>query len=439
MNDESRSYKQTQDRQENLIVGVVGLGYVGLPVAIAMAKQYYVIGFDINQHRISSLAQGVDITREVSPDELCQDQLKLTSNPNDLHEANFFIITVPTPIDECNSPDMSALFAATMTVAKALKAGDIVVYESTVYPGATEEECVPILQRISGLKYNKDFFVGYSPERINPGDKEHRFATILKVVSGSTPETLVKVASIYESVVKAGVYRASSIKVAEASKVIENTQRDLNVAFMNELSKIFHLMNINTKEVLEAAATKWNFLPFFPGLVGGHCIGVDPYYLAHQAQVLGYNPEVILAGRRINDDMGHYIAQCLIERLIEKKVDTRTAKINILGLTFKENCPDVRNTRVVDIYNKLKSIGFDIALHDPEAEADDIEEEYGCRPVTMEELPLCDALIIAVPHNVFRENDQKILKLLKSPKILFDLRGQFKHLADDPEALYWSL
>lgn len=407
-------------------LGVIGLGYVGLPLAVSFAKHYDVTGFDINPRRIDELSNDVDRTLEVSTQEL-QNATRLTfsTDPVSLDEVNVYVVTTPTPIDEHKQPDLTPLLAATRTVAGALRPGDVVVYESTVYPGATEEECVPLLEEISGLRFNEDFYVGYSPERINPGDKEHRFETITKVTSGSTPEAARFVDDLYKSVVTAGTHLASSIKVAEAAKVIENTQRDVNIALINELSLIFNKLGIDTLDVLEAAGTKWNFLPFRPGLVGGHCIGVDPYYLTHKAQSIGYNPEVILAGRRLNDSMGQYVADELLATMLRKKVDVRVAKVLVLGLTFKENTPDLRNTRVIDIVNHLKGYGLEVDVHDPWADATEARHEYGIDLIGEPAKGAYQGIVLAVPHDSFRDLGADALRAYADPAghAIFDLKG----------------
>jgi UDP-N-acetyl-D-galactosamine dehydrogenase len=383
-------------------ISVIGLGYVGLPVAVAFGKAGVpVIAFDINVGRVAELATGRDRTNEVAAEDLIAAGLTLTTNPSDLSGADFHIVTVPTPIDEAHLPDLRPLLAATRTLAKVLKKGDIVVYESTVYPGATEEDCVPILEAESGLTYGIDFTVGYSPERINPGDKEHRFETIRKVVSGSDTATLDTVAAVYGSVVTAGVHKAPSLKAAEAAKVIENTQRDLNIALMNELSLIFHRLGVDTRDVLEAAGTKWNFLPFTPGLVGGHCIGVDPYYLTHRAQKAGYHAEVILSGRRINDDMGAFVAREVARHLMRRGGDGGQPVVTILGLTFKENVPDIRNTRVVDVVAELESFGARVQILDSQADPIECQHEYGLAPLPEADLLPADAVVLAVSHAEF--------------------------------------
>jgi UDP-N-acetyl-D-glucosamine/UDP-N-acetyl-D-galactosamine dehydrogenase len=385
-------------------VCVVGLGYVGLPVAVEFGKVRPTVGYDLSTKKVNNLLQHNDTTGEVSGDELRKAQhLLCTDNAEKIREADFIIVAVPTPVNEARQPDFGPLESASRTVGKHMKAGATVIYESTVYPGATEEVCVPILERCSGMRWKQDFHVGYSPERINPGDKEHTFTKILKVVSGDDAETLEKVADLYASVVKAGVYRASSIKVAEAAKVIENTQRDLNIAFVNELAIIFDRLGIDTQEVLKAAGTKWNFLNFKPGLVGGHCIGVDPFYLTHRAELAGYHPEVILAGRRINDGMGPYVARKTIQQMIHQGRNILGAKVNILGLTFKENCKDIRNTKVIDVIRELEEFGVECYVHDPEADFDETLHEYGIRLRSWDELPAADATILAVAHRAFTE------------------------------------
>src|SRR5213082_2279267 len=383
-------------------VAVVGLGYVGLPVAVAFGRQRPTLGYDLSKKRIENLRHHVDATGEVSTaDLLAARQLRATALPGELAEADFVIVAVPTPINAARQPDLAPLESASETVGRYMKRGAVVVYESTVYPGATEEGCVPILEKASGMRWRQDFHVGYSPERINPGDKEHKFTRITKVVSGDDAETLEKVAELYSSVVEAGVYRASSIKVAEAAKVIENTQRDLNIAFVNELAIIFERMGLDTHEVLKAAGTKWNFLPFRPGLVGGHCIGVDPYYLTHKAELMGYHPEVILAGRRINDSMGSHIARKTVQQMINAGRNIKGAKVNVLGLTFKEDVPDIRNSKVVDILRELREFGVETFVHDPQAGADETLHEYGQRLTAWDDLPAADAVILAVAHKAF--------------------------------------
>ena len=384
-------------------VAVVGLGYVGLPLAVEFGKLFNTIGFDLSRQKVESYRSFVDPTGEVSAEDLrAASKLVPTNDPGELRNADVIIVAVPTPVDDAHQPDFGALLSASESVGRHLKQGAIVVYESTVYPGATEEICVPAIERHSGKKWKRDFFVGYSPERINPGDREHTLTRITKVVSGDTPETLERLAALYGSVVRAGVYRASSIKVAEAAKVIENTQRDLNIALMNELSLIFHKIGIDTVEVLETAGTKWNFLPFRPGLVGGHCIGVDPYYLTHKADMIGYHPQVILAGRRINDGMGKYVAEQTVKLMTQAGVHVKKAHVNVLGLTFKENCPDLRNSRVIDVIHELQSFGVTVHVHDPVADPEAAVHEYGVALTRWDELPRADAIVAAVAHNELR-------------------------------------
>jgi UDP-N-acetyl-D-galactosamine dehydrogenase len=397
------------------VIGVVGLGYVGLPLAVEFGKKVRTIGFDLLPQKIESYRRHVDPTGEVSSEDLkAAEFLEATSDPTRLSEADFIIIAVPTPIDAAHRPDFSPLVGASITVGRHMKKGGTVVYESTVYPGATEEVCIPLLERESGMKWKQDFFVGYSPERINPGDREHTLTRIVKVVSGDTVATLERVAETYEMVVTAGVHRASSIKVAEAAKVIENTQRDLNIALMNELALIFHRMDIDTTEVLQAAGTKWNFLSFRPGLVGGHCIGVDPYYLTYKADMLGYHPQVILAGRRINDGMGHYVAEQTVKQLIQSGAHVKDADVIVLGLTFKENCPDLRNSRVIDIVRELQSFGARVSVHDPLADPQEAMHEYGVSLCAWDDLPRASAIVAAVAHDDFRKRpvDDFLGKLL---------------------------
>ena len=385
-------------------VAVAGLGYVGLPVAVEFGKWRTTLGYDVSHERIESLQRRVDTTDEMTTLDLEEARrLRVTQDPAELEQADFVIVAVPTPINAARQPELRPLESASVTVGKHLKPGAIVIYESTVYPGATEEICIPILERHSGMRWRQDFHVGYSPERINPGDKEHSFANITKVVSGDDPETLERVADLYASVVKAGVYRVSSIRVAEAAKVIENTQRDLNIAFVNELAIIFDRLGLDTMEVLKAAGTKWNFLPFRPGLVGGHCIGIDPYYLTHKAELVGYHPEVILAGRRINDGMGPHIARKTVQQIIHAGRNVKGARVNVLGLTFKENCPDIRNSKVVGILRELRDFGVETFVHDPAADPAAALEEYGLRLRAWEDLPAADALILAVAHRQFLE------------------------------------
>jgi len=384
------------------VVAVVGLGYVGLPLAVEFGKKRKTIGFDLSQAKVENYRQCIDSTGEVSSEDLrAAKQLTVSTDPAALAQADFFIVAVPTPVDPAHQPDLAALSGASESVGKHMKSGAIVVYESTVYPGATEEVCVPILEKASGKRWKRDFHVGYSPERINPGDREHTLTRIVKVVAGDTPETLERVAALYQSVVTAGVFRASSIKVAEAAKVIENTQRDLNIALMNELAILFDRLGIDTLEVLQAAGTKWNFLPFRPGLVGGHCIGVDPYYLTHKAEMIGYHPQIILAGRRINDGMGKLIAEQTVKHMIRNGSKVRSSRVNVLGLTFKENCPDIRNTRVIDVIHELKSYGVEVHVHDPVPDAGEARHEYGLELESWEALPRADALVVAVPHRQF--------------------------------------
>ena len=384
------------------VVGVIGLGYVGLPLVVEFGKRFRTIGFDISQPKVDSCQRGVDPSRELSDAEMALAKgAQYTSDPKMLAEADIIIVAVPTPVDDAHIPDFRPLVGSSTSVGRHMKRGVVVVYESTVYPGATEEVCIPVLERESGLTWKKDFFVGYSPERINPGDKEHTLTKILKIVSGDTPQTLEKIAALYETIIVPGVHRASSIKAAEAAKVIENTQRDLNIALMNELSIIFNKLDIDTTEVLEAAGTKWNFLRFKPGLVGGHCIGVDPYYLTHKAEMLGYHPEVILAGRRINDGMGKFIAEQTIKQMIAAGSSVTGAKVNVLGLTFKENCGDLRNSKVIDIINELKSYGVEIFVTDPQARSDEAVHEYGTPLIPWRDLPQADAIVAAVAHKEF--------------------------------------
>lgn len=407
-------------------IGVIGLGYVGLPLAASLSRRYKVIGFDINSQRISELIAGHDRTLELSAEELAEAKgLQFTDDVEDLGNANVYIVTTPTPIDENKRPDMGAVLAASRTVGSVLSIGDVVVYESTVYPGATEEECVPVLESVSGLKFNRDFFVGYSPERINPGDKTHRFETICKVTSGSTTEAAEFVDALYASVVTAGTHRAPSIKVAEAAKVIENTQRDVNIALINELALIFDKLGIDTEHVLQAAGTKWNFLNFRPGLVGGHCIGVDPYYLTHKAQAVGYHPEMVLAGRRINDSMGEYVAMKLVREMIRRDVDMRSARVLIMGLTFKENTPDLRNTRVVDIISELKNFGVEVEVHDPWADPNEAETLYGIDLVEYPKSASYDAIVTAVSHDEFRALGAEGVSTLRrtNASVVYDLKS----------------
>ncbi|WP_109077243.1 Vi polysaccharide biosynthesis UDP-N-acetylglucosamine C-6 dehydrogenase TviB [Aggregatibacter kilianii] len=413
---------------KNYKIGVVGLGYVGLPLAVEFGKKIATVGFDINQERIEELTSGKDRTLEVAPADLkAATHLSYTADLAKLKECNFFIVTVPTPIDDVNRPDLTPLQKASKTVGQVLKKGDIVVYESTVYPGATEEVCVPILEQVSGLKFNEDFFVGYSPERINPGDKVNTLTKIKKITSGSTPEIADIVDAIYGSIITAGTHKASSIKVAEAAKVIENTQRDLNIALINELSIIFERIGIDTLDVLEAAGSKWNFLPFRPGLVGGHCIGVDPYYLTHKAEEVGYNPQVILAGRRINDDMANYVAQSTIKMMINNNIDVARAKVGILGVTFKENCPDIRNSKVVNMIKEFENWGVEVVIADPWADAEEVKEEYGLELASIDAKHPVDTLVVAVGHKEFRDLDSKTLRsYVRTEKpVLADVKSLF--------------
>ena len=389
-------------------IAIIGLGYVGLPLAVEFGKKYHTVGFDIDETRIRELQEGIDATLEIDKPDLLRVLyaegigLQISSDTKEIATCNYFIITVPTPIDKHQRPILTPLYEASKTVGRVLKTGDVVIYESTVYPGATEEDCVPVLEKESGLKFNKDFFCGYSPERINPGDKKHTVTKILKVTSGSTNEVAERVDTLYKSIITAGTFKASSIKVAEAAKVIENSQRDLNIAFVNELSKIFNLLGIDTHEVLEAAGTKWNFLPFKPGLVGGHCIGVDPYYLAQKAQEMGYHPEIILAGRRLNDSMGKYVAGEVVKLMIKKGISVKSSKALILGVTFKENCPDIRNTKAIDVYNELLTYNIDAQVYDPWASKEEVKTSFGIDLIESIDIKY-DAVILAVAHNVFRE------------------------------------
>jgi len=408
-------------------VAVVGLGYVGLPLAVEFGKKMDTIGFDLSKEKIEAYRKHRDPTGEVSTDDLeAADKLKVTTEPADIGAADYIVVAVPTPIDEAHQPDFRPLIGASTTVGKNMKKGSIVIYESTVYPGATEEICVPILEKESGLKWMRDFHVGYSPERINPGDKEHTLTTIVKVVAGDDQDTLDKVAGLYEAVITAGVHRTTSIKAAEAAKVIENTQRDLNIALMNELAVIFDKIGIDTLEVLEAAGTKWNFLPFRPGLVGGHCIGVDPYYLTHKADMLGYHPDVILAGRRINDHMGKFIAEQTIKHMIVSGSAIKGSKVIVMGLTFKEDCSDLRNSRVIDVINELKDYGVEVFVHDPVSSRKEAKEEYGIELVTWDELPTADAVVVAVAHKEFLQNGADVYKpKLKSGGCFIDVKSKF--------------
>ena len=409
---------------KDIKIAVIGLGYVGLPLAVEFGKKYQTLGFDINQARISELNNGSDSTLEVSDEELAATtNLSYSCQPEDLRSANVYIVTVPTPIDQHKQPDLTPLIKASEMLGKIVSKGDIIIYESTVYPGATEEACIPVVEKVSGLVFNKDFYAGYSPERINPGDKEHRVTNILKVTSGSTPEIATIVDDLYRSIITAGTHKASSIKVAEAAKVIENTQRDVNIALINELSIIFNKLGIDTLEVLEAAGTKWNFLPFRPGLVGGHCIGVDPYYLTHKAQIVGYHPEMILAGRRLNDGMGAYVVSQLVKNMLHKRIQVEGANVLIMGLTFKENCPDLRNTKIVDIVSELKEYNINVDITDPWCSSEQAEHEYNLTLTEKPETGKYDAIILAVAHNEFKVMGvEEIRKLGKSEHVLYDLK-----------------
>ena len=421
----------------NIKIGIIGLGYVGLPLARLFATQYPVVGFDINQARVSELQSFVDSTLEIDSDALKKVLVQKSTNTNglfvttslaEMRGCNYYIITVPTPVDKNNRPDLTPLYKASETVAKVLKKGDTVIYESTVYPGATEEECVPVLENISGLSFNSDFFVGYSPERINPGDKEHTVDKILKVTSGSTPEIGKDVDSLYRSVISAGTHLAPSIKIAEAAKVIENSQRDINIAFVNELAKIFNLMDIDTQAVLKAAGTKWNFLPFKPGLVGGHCIGVDPYYLAQRAQEFGYHPEIILAGRRLNDSMADYVASQIVKLMIKKGISINGASLLMLGMTFKENCPDVRNTKIINVVEALSDYGITVTIYDPVANPEAVLKEYGIASCVAMPTAEFDAVVLGVSHDAFLTLD--ITSLQKPLSVLYDVKGVLGDQAD---------
>lgn len=431
------NFKMTDEK-----IAVIGLGYVGLPLARLFATKYPVIGFDINQRRVEELREGKDTTLEVENDVLqavlldscpvkdknVKTGLYCTNQLDDIENCNYYIVTVPTPVDKNNRPDLTSLYKSSESVGEVLKKGDIVIYESTVFPGATEDECVPVLEKVSGLKFNEDFYVGYSPERINPGDKEHTVEKILKVTAGSTPEIGKKVNELYASVITAGTHLAPSIKVAEAAKVIENSQRDINIAFVNELAKIFNMMNIDTQDVLEAAGTKWNFLPFKPGLVGGHCIGVDPYYLAQKAQEMGYHPEIILAGRRMNDSMGHYVSSEVVKLMLKNDIKVKDSNVLILGITFKENCPDVRNTKVVDVVKHLKEYGTNVTIYDPLADPAEVKREYGLE--TLNQLPegKFDSVVLAVAHKEFLEMD--LDKLKNGHTVIYDVKGVLKTKCD---------
>lgn len=414
-------------------IAIIGLGYVGLPLAVEFGKRRVTIGFDINADRIIELEAGHDSTRETTPEDLAEAKhLRFVSDPAEIGDCTVYIVTVPTPIDAHKRPDLTPLIKASETVGRVLKKGDIVIYESTVYPGATEEDCVPVLERVSGLTFNSDFFCGYSPERINPGDKEHRLPNIKKVTSGSTPEIAEKVDALYAEIITAGTYKAESIKVAEAAKVIENTQRDLNIALVNELAIIFNKMGIDTQAVLEAAGTKWNFLPFRPGLVGGHCIGVDPYYLTHKAEALGYHPQVILAGRRINDGMGAYVASQLIKVMLKRRIQVDGARLLILGLAFKENCPDLRNTRVVDVVAELRDYGVQVDVHDPWVDPAEAKHEYLLDLVTTPELHAYNGVVLAVAHDSYREAGATALRRYgRADHVFCDLKSVFASSESD--------
>lgn len=411
--------------KSSIRIGVIGLGYVGLPLAVEFGKKYSTVGFDLNRKRIAELRRGLDVTREVDGDELGQATLlECSSEPDLLADCTYFIVTVPTPIDSAKRPDLEPLKMASKTVGAYLKSGDIVVYESTVYPGTTEEVCVPILEEISGLRFNQDFFCGYSPERINPGDRQHRLADIVKITSGSTPRTADKVDALYRTIVTAGTFQASSIKVAEAAKVIENTQRDVNIALINELALIFNRLEVSTREVLEAAATKWNFLPFSPGLVGGHCIGVDPYYLTHKAQEVGYHPAMILAGRRLNDEMGKYVADQVIKLMLRRKIEVSGARILVMGLSFKENCPDLRNTKVIDIIEEFRDYGLEVEVYDPWVDPEDARLEYGIEIIPFPAEQRYDGVVLAVGHQEFVDMPTtQIRSFMKEQAILFDVKN----------------
>ena len=419
---------------DDVTIGVIGLGYVGLPLAVEFAKKYPVIGFDINARRVQELNDGRDHTLEVDEAELAAAvHLTCTTDEAKLDDANVYIVTTPTPIDKHKQPDLGPVLSATRTIGRHLTAGDVVIYESTVYPGATEEDCVPVLEEVSGLRFNEDFFVGYSPERINPGDKEHRVTTIVKVTSGSTPQTADFVDELYRSIVTVGTHRAPSIKVAEAAKVIENTQRDVNIALMNELAMLFNKLDIDTEDVLLAAGSKWNFLHFRPGLVGGHCIGVDPYYLTHKAQSVGHHPEIILAGRRLNDSMGAYVASQLVKKMAQEGLPVRGARVLVLGLTFKENTPDLRNSRVIDIIRELQDYGIGVDVHDPWADPDEAQAEYGVTLVDAPGSGTYDAMVIAVGHRQYREMGEVQIRAFGRPcaHVLYDLKGVLDKASSD--------
>jgi len=409
---------------ENTKIAVIGLGYVGLPLAVEFGKKYFTLGYDINENRVEELRAGNDSTLEITTEELTSaSKLKFSCSKSDLANCNVYVVTVPTPINKYKQPDLTPLISASRVVGEALKNGDVVIYESTVYPGATEEDCVPVLEASSGLKFNEDFFCGYSPERINPGDKEHKVTSIVKVTSGSNDETADYIDSLYKTIIDAGTHKAHSIRVAEAAKVIENTQRDLNIALINELSLIFNKLGIDTEEVLKAAGTKWNFLPFRPGLVGGHCIGVDPYYLTHKAQSVGYHPEIILAGRRLNDGMGAYVVSQLVKAMLKKRIHVEGARVLVMGLTFKENCPDLRNTKVVDIISELQDYGVQVDCYDPWINSAEAEHEYGITPIALPEAGKYDAVIMSVAHKQFAEMGVEQIRALGKPRhVLYDLK-----------------
>lgn len=426
----SKGEAMTNHKEYMHKIAIIGLGYVGLPLARLLATKHHVLGFDINQKRVDDINKGIDATNELTSEVLngviqknknFEQGLFCTTALGDIQSCQYYIVTVPTPVDKHNRPDLTPLYKASEAVGRVLSKGDIVIYESTVYPGVTEDECVPVLEKTSGLKFNEDFFVGYSPERINPGDKEHTVEKILKVTSGSTPEVGQKVDALYNSVITAGTHLAPSIRVAEAAKVIENSQRDINIAFVNELAKIFNLMGIDTHAVLEAAATKWNFLPFKPGLVGGHCIGVDPYYLAQKAQELGYHPELILAGRRINNDMSSFYAKEVVKQMIQKGISIKDAKVLVLGITYKENCPDIRNTKVVDLINSLKDFGMNVDIYDPWANPEEVMNEYGLRITNTQPTSVYDVVVKAVTHDAFIETN--IQSMVESHGVYFCVKG----------------
>ena len=434
-------YEKLLSGEEKL--SLVGLGYVGMPIAVAFARKIKVVGFDLNEKKIELYKSGIDPTNEVGNDTIKETTVAFTADPSKLREAKFHIVAVPTPVNDDHTPDLTPVEGASRILGQNLTKGSIIVFESTVYPGVTEEVCVPILEKESGLKCGVDFKIGYSPERINPGDKVHRLETITKIVSGMDEETLEEIANVYELVVEAGVYRAESIKVAEAAKVIENSQRDINIAFMNELSIIFNKMGIDTQSVLKAAGTKWNFLKFYPGLVGGHCIGVDPYYLTYKAEQMGYHSQIILSGRRINDDMGKYVAESLVKNLIKADIPVKNAKVAILGFTFKENCPDTRNTKVIDIYKELGEYGITPIVVDPAADADEAKRLYGITFGTMEDVKDMDAVLVAVAHHAFRdlkkEDIDKLYNAKNGQKVLLDIKGLFDRKDYKDGYLYWRL